>query len=114
MSVLKVESIEQRKVHGPIGKVHFTHVSVPTVPLLTVMSLSVLSKVATRVGRKRCLSVLATPLLANRNTRSVSTGPAYPGHIHLNWFENAFLFAGSGLMALMDPYRGGKPYTIGL
>src|ERR1700761_3886208 len=34
--------------------------------------------------------------------------PAYPGHIPLNWFENAFLAVGSGLMSLADPRRGGK------
>lgn len=34
--------------------------------------------------------------------------PAYPGHIPLNWFENAFLAVGSGLMSLANPHRGGE------
>jgi hypothetical protein len=39
---------------------------------------------------------------------SLHRSPAYPGHIPLNTFENAFLSAGSALMALIDPRRGGK------
>lgn len=33
--------------------------------------------------------------------------PAYPGHIPLNWFENAFLAVGSGVISLLNPHRGG-------
>lgn len=33
--------------------------------------------------------------------------PAYPGHIPLNWFENAFLAVGSGVVSLLNPRRGG-------
>lgn len=40
--------------------------------------------------------------------------PAYPGHVTLNAFENAFLTVGSALMAFMDPRRGGKPPKNGL
>lgn len=50
--------------------------------------------------------------LSNRNAvRFASRMPAYPGHIPLNWFENAFLAVGSGLMALADPRRGGTRLT---
>ena len=33
--------------------------------------------------------------------------PAYPGHVPLNWFENAFLAVGSAVMGLASPKRGG-------
>lgn len=36
------------------------------------------------------------------------TKPAYPGHIPLNFFENAVLAVGSAFMSLADPRRGGK------
>ncbi|KAK1231545.1 Ubiquinone biosynthesis protein [Marasmius sp. AFHP31] len=41
------------------------------------------------------------------------TKPAYPGHVPLNWFENAFLAAGSAVMALMDPKRGDMVAALG-
>ena len=56
-------------------------------------------------------SVLTGPILPRhspRLTRSVKTEPAYPGHIPLNWFENAFLAFGSAFMSLADPRRAGK------
>lgn len=40
--------------------------------------------------------------------RNLNTTPAYPGHIPLNWFENAFLAVGSAVMSLADPRRGGE------
>lgn len=40
--------------------------------------------------------------------RSLSSKPAYEGHIPLNWMENAFLAAGSAIMSLADPRRGGE------
>jgi ubiquinone biosynthesis protein COQ4 len=51
-----------------------------------------------------------------RATRALHTSvtlhhsPAYPGHIPLNTFENAFLTLGSALVALIDPRRGGKSH----
>jgi hypothetical protein len=47
-----------------------------------------------------------------RHTRSVKTEPAYPGHIPLNWVENAFLAVGSAFMSLADPRRAGKQYYV--
>ena len=43
-------------------------------------------------------------------TRMKSTQPNYEGHVPLNWFEHAFMFAGSSYMALMHPARGGTLY----
>jgi len=43
----------------------------------------------------------------------MSTAPAYEGHIPLNWFENAFLAAGSAVMALADPRRGDMVAALG-
>lgn len=59
------------------------------------------------------LARAAPTLVASRadvlreQVRSKSTQPAYEGHIPLNTFESAFLAVGSGLMALMNPRRGG-------
>ncbi|KAI0067233.1 Coq4-domain-containing protein [Artomyces pyxidatus] len=46
-------------------------------------------------------------------TRSLKTPPAYPGHIPLNWFENAFLAVGSAFMALSSPKRGDMVAALG-
>jgi hypothetical protein len=57
------------------------------------------------------LTVLTGTILhhhGSRRTRSIKTKPAYPGHIPLNWFENAFLAVGSAFMSLADPRRAGK------
>ena len=57
------------------------------------------------------LTSLTGPILhrhSPRHTRSVKTESAYPGHIPLNWFENAFLAVGSAFMSLADPRRAGK------
>ncbi|KAL4075068.1 coenzyme Q biosynthesis protein Coq4-domain-containing protein [Scleroderma yunnanense] len=45
---------------------------------------------------------------ASRTMHSVTRlqAPAYPGHIPLTPFENAFLAVGSALMAFIDPRRG--------
>ena len=50
--------------------------------------------------------------LSPRHTRHIRTEPAYPGHIPLTSFENAFLAAGSALMSLADPRRAGKDAII--
>ena len=67
---------------------------------------------ATRIPRRSLpLTVLTTPILhrlSPRHTRSVKSEPAYPGHIPLNSFENAFLAVGSAFMSLADPRRAGK------
>jgi hypothetical protein len=57
----------------------------------------------------RLAGLSASPLncASPRHTRHIKTEPAYPGHIPLNFFENAFLAAGSGLMSLADPRRAG-------
>ncbi|KZP04325.1 Coq4-domain-containing protein [Athelia psychrophila] len=48
-------------------------------------------------------------------TRSVNTGhePAYPGHIPLNFVENAVLAVGSAFMSLADPRRGDMVAALG-
>jgi ubiquinone biosynthesis protein COQ4 len=51
---------------------------------------------------------LSASTLSRGSPRFIKTEPAYPGHIPLNWFENAFLAAGSALMSLADPRRAGK------
>ncbi|KAH9047062.1 coenzyme Q biosynthesis protein Coq4-domain-containing protein [Lactarius hengduanensis] len=48
-----------------------------------------------------------------RHTRHIKTEPAYPGHIPLNWFENAFLAAGSAFMSLADPRRADMVAALG-
>ncbi|KAJ4477497.1 coenzyme Q biosynthesis protein Coq4-domain-containing protein [Lentinula aciculospora] len=48
-----------------------------------------------------------------RNTRLINTIPAYPGHIPLNPFENAFLAVGSAVMSLLDPYRADLIAALG-
>lgn len=73
------------------------------------------------VSARLCIRPISWNAVRNHRTLSVPTfrtfqtssllhrSPAYPGHIPLNTFENAFLTAGSALMAFMDPRRGGKP-----
>ncbi|EJU04852.1 ubiquinone biosynthesis protein COQ4 mitochondrial [Dacryopinax primogenitus] len=48
--------------------------------------------------------------LQGRRHRSA---PAYPGHIPLNAFENAFLAVGSGITALLNPRRGDMVAALG-
>ncbi|KII89714.1 hypothetical protein PLICRDRAFT_107756 [Plicaturopsis crispa FD-325 SS-3] len=50
---------------------------------------------------------------ARSQARSVNTQPAYEGHIPLNWFENAFLAAGSAFMSLANPRRGDMVAALG-
>ncbi|KAF9065544.1 coenzyme Q biosynthesis protein Coq4-domain-containing protein [Rhodocollybia butyracea] len=48
------------------------------------------------------------------NIRSIHTQtPAYPGHIQLNAFENAFLAVGSAVVSLMNPYRADLIAALG-
>jgi len=74
--------------------------------------MSLLTTARSHIPRRSLhLNVLASPVLhcpSPRYTRSVKTEPAYPGHIPLNWFENAFMAVGSAFMSLADPRRGGK------
>jgi ubiquinone biosynthesis protein COQ4 len=39
--------------------------------------------------------------------------PNYPGHVPLNWFENAFLAAGSAVASLTNPRRGDMIAALG-
>ncbi|KAL1753515.1 coenzyme Q biosynthesis protein Coq4-domain-containing protein [Schizophyllum commune] len=57
----------------------------------------------------RCLKRSLPSVVAAR--RTVSTKP-YPEFIKLNWFENAFLAVGSGLVALANPRRGDMVATL--
>ena len=38
--------------------------------------------------------------------------PKYDGHVPLNNVERGALAAGSAVMSLMDPYRGGKLFVV--
>ncbi|KAG8936076.1 Ubiquinone biosynthesis protein [Tulasnella sp. 418] len=49
----------------------------------------------------------------NVGVRASSSTPAYPGHIPLNWFENAFLAVGSAVVALKSPRRGDMIAALG-
>ncbi|KAH7884343.1 coenzyme Q biosynthesis protein Coq4-domain-containing protein [Phlebopus sp. FC_14] len=44
---------------------------------------------------------------------NASRTPAYPGHIPLSSFENAFLAVGSAVMALINPRRGDMVAALG-
>ncbi|EIN10073.1 ubiquinone biosynthesis protein COQ4 mitochondrial [Punctularia strigosozonata HHB-11173 SS5] len=50
---------------------------------------------------------------SNRRHLATRPEPAYPGHIPLNWAENAFLAVGSAVMSLADPYRGDMIAALG-
>ena len=74
--------------------------------------MSLLAVARSRIPQRSLpLTVHATPTLhrlSPRNTRSIKSEPAYPGHIPLSSFENAFLAVGSAFMSLADPRRAGK------
>ena len=86
------------------------------------MSLSLTSSrlpSAARQASKGLARAAPTIAASRRNApheqmRSKSTQPAYEGHIPLNTFESAFLAVGSGLMALMNPRRGGALLSCSL
>ncbi|KAH9990444.1 ubiquinone biosynthesis protein Coq4 [Russula vinacea] len=59
------------------------------------------------------MSLLAATRIPRRHTRSVKSKPAYPGHISLNSFENAFLAVGSAFMSLADPRRADMVAALG-
>lgn len=44
--------------------------------------------------------------------RNASTKPVYEGHTPLNWFENAFLAVGSGIVLLTNPNRAGTRASL--
>jgi len=81
---------------------------------LTQQTMSLLTTARSHIPRQSLrLNVLAPSILHRptpRHTRSVKTEPAYPGHIPLNWIENAFMAVGSAFMSLADPRRGGKQH----
>ncbi|KAF5313807.1 hypothetical protein D9758_017920 [Tetrapyrgos nigripes] len=77
---------------------------------------------STSVLRTRCLAShraslpLLNPLQAHivsNKKRSINTQPAYPGHIPLTAFQNAFLAVGSAVMSLADPYRADMVAALG-
>ncbi|KAL5504396.1 COQ4 [Sanghuangporus vaninii] len=45
--------------------------------------------------------------------RNASTKPSYEGHTPLNWFENAFLAVGSGIVLLTNPNRADLVAALG-
>lgn len=70
--------------------------------------MNVSSRTALRVAKARPFAIPARSLATVRPDIPQRPEPAYPGHIPLNWLENAFLAVGSGLMSLANPRRGGK------
>ncbi|KIK66884.1 hypothetical protein GYMLUDRAFT_157414 [Collybiopsis luxurians FD-317 M1] len=59
---------------------------------------------------------LSTRSLLLSQSRLINTNrppPAYPGHVPLNSFENAFLAVGSAVMSLLDPYRADLIAALG-
>jgi len=63
--------------------------------------------------RRRVPASLSTQLRGcSLHSAAEARVPAYPGHIPLTPFENAFLAVGSALMAFIDPRRGGMFINI--
>lgn len=58
--------------------------------------------------RRFALPVIATGLLLARLHSN------YPGHVPLNWAQNALLAVGSGVVGVLDTTRGGERVNIGL
>jgi len=58
-----------------------------------------------RVGTAVSAYRYAKPIFGRLTERSSKN---YEGHIPLNWFENAFLAGGSGVIGVADTSRGGK------
>jgi hypothetical protein len=58
-----------------------------------------------RVGTAVSAYNYAKPMLGRLTERSSKN---YDGHIPLNWFENAFLAGGSGVIGVADTSRGGE------
>lgn len=44
---------------------------------------------------------------AGKTNSDAANDLPYPEFVKLNWFENAFLAAGSAVMSRANPYRGG-------
>lgn len=65
---------------------------------------SVLRNVS-RVGTAVSAYQYARPMWGRLTDRSSKN---YEGHVPLNWFENAFLAAGSGVIGVADTSRGGE------
>lgn len=115
----KIEFIRMRSLQSKV--IHFTFsnsISNYLVPLHPEMLSSATRSWAKRSSRlliphTRSLPALSQhPVLSaarslSTNSSSTTSTPAYDGHIPLNWFENAFLAVGSGLVLLRDPYRAG-------
>ncbi|TFK49766.1 Coq4-domain-containing protein [Heliocybe sulcata] len=69
-----------------------------------------MSKALTSAIRASCRKPTLLPAFPRR---TVTTKPAYEGHIPLNVFENAFLAVGSAVMSLADPRRGDMIAALG-
>ena len=96
-----------------MGRETLTLVDVSDAPNSAQPTMSLLLAVArSRIPQRSLPLSVLTSLILHRpspsHTRSIKTEPAYPGHIPLNWFENAFLAVGSAFMSLADPRRAGK------
>ncbi|KAI0787599.1 coenzyme Q biosynthesis protein Coq4-domain-containing protein [Fomes fomentarius] len=71
-----------------------------------------------RTARSLLLSAPANAALRQqspsaRQSRTITTQPAYEGHVPLNWFEHGFLTLGSAFMALANPRRGDMVAALG-
>ncbi|KAI0248900.1 coenzyme Q biosynthesis protein Coq4-domain-containing protein [Lactifluus subvellereus] len=79
--------------------------------------MSLLAVARSRTPRRPLgLNILTSSIFRRQSltqTRSVKTEPAYPGHIPLNWFENAFLAVGSAFISLADPRRADMVAALG-
>ncbi|THH08930.1 hypothetical protein EW145_g2375 [Phellinidium pouzarii] len=77
-----------------------------------MLSLKPFHPTCTLARRGIVLAAAASP--HNRHRRYESTkAAAYDGHIPLNWFENAFLAVGSGIVLLTDPRRADMVAALG-
>lgn len=71
------------------------------------------SSVSRSSARAVALSATKVAAVGNGSQRYSSTKPAYDGHTPLNWFENAFLAVGSGVVLLTNPNRADMVAALG-
>lgn len=104
--VVVVVTVQERIVPHPKIRLGFKRLQM----LLRCTTRTMTSSVNPRAFIRLSSNVVRIPASRTYQTSSLlHRSPAYPGHVSLNTFENAFLTVGSALMAFMDPRRGGKP-----
>ncbi|KZT23277.1 ubiquinone biosynthesis protein COQ4, mitochondrial [Neolentinus lepideus HHB14362 ss-1] len=72
-----------------------------------------MNRFLTGIPRTSCRKTNLLPVVNVATRRTVTSKPAYDGHIPLNFFENAFLAVGSAVMSLADPRRGDMIAALG-